>query len=160
MRKTATVLVFLALSTGCVDGKFHKSDITGGPCAPAIPTGYTYTGIAYGDSKMVVIPISRIRAGTEWRFYLLPIDSLGGATQFGDALVTIDGKPAPYTPPTPPANDDWIDVSKSYNNATVAGRSRYIALCVPTDVEEHQVWQYLVKIETIGTLDPRAHVEE
>jgi len=160
MRKIATVLVFAALVTGCVDGKFHKKSITGGPCAPAVPTGYTYTGIAYGDSKMAVIPVSRIRAGTEWRFYLLPIDSLGGATQYGNAKVTINGKPAPYTPPTPPANDDWIDAFGTYNNATVAGRSRYIALCVSDEVVPGQNWQYEVTIETIGTLDPRGRVEE
>jgi hypothetical protein len=159
MRKIATVLVIAALSTGCADGKFQKSSITGGPCAPAIPTGYTYTGIAYGDSKMAVIPVSQIRGGTEWRFYLLPIDSLGGATQYGNAMVTIDGKPPPPPQPTPPATDDWIDASGTYNTATVAGRSRYIALCVPNELVRGQDWRYEVTIDTVGTLDPRGHVE-
>lgn len=155
MSKRITVLVITILLAGCVDGKFHKRSITGGPCGTV--SGYTYTGIAYGDSKMVVIPVSKIRADTEWRFYLLPIDSLGGTTAYGDKTVKIDGKPPPYTPP---ANDDWIDGEKSYDTATVSGKSRYITVCVPSTVVKGQTWEYLVHVDTVGTLDPRGHVEK
>ncbi len=158
MRRIIAVLVITFLFAGCADGKFHRKTLTAGPCGTT--TGYTYTGIAYGDSKLMVIPISKIRANTEWRFYLLPIDSLGGATAYGDAMVTIDGKPAPYVPPNPPANDDWLKVEGTYNLATVSGRAHYISLCVDADVVPGQQWQFLVDVDTIGHLDPRGHVEE
>ena len=58
MRRTIGTLMIAFLFAGCADGKFHKKNITTGPCAPA--SGYTHTVIAYGDGKMVVIPISEI----------------------------------------------------------------------------------------------------
>lgn len=154
MKKIITLLVIAFVFSGCADGKFRRTSIKGGPCGDV--TGYTYTGIAYGDSKMVVIPVSRIRQDSEWRFYLLPIDSLGGTTAYGDKIVKIDGKPAPYTPP---ANDDWLKAEGTYNSAAVSGRSRYITACVPSSVVKGQYWEFLVNVDTVGELDPRGHVE-
>jgi hypothetical protein len=170
MRRIISAFVLAVLFAGCAsDGKFHKSDITTGPCAPAV--GYTYTGIAYGDSKLVVIPLSTIKANTEWRFYLLPIDSLGGKTVYGDSTVTIDGKLVglesldnsgaltPYVLPTPPPlNDDWLAASGTYNTAFVDRNKRYLVACVPADVQIDQEWRYLVEIDNVGEVDPRGHV--
>ncbi len=169
MRRITSALVITFLFAGCVDGKFHKRDITTGPCAPAV--GYTYTGIAYGDSKLVVIPLSTIKANTEWRFYLLPIDSLGGKTVYGDSTITIDEKAVglasldrsgaltPYVLPTPrPVDDDWLAASGTYNTANVDGTKRYLVACVPADVQIDQEWRYLVEIDNVGEVDPRGHV--
>ena len=171
MRMMISVLVFSVLLAGCVNGKFHKESITGGACAGTV-NGYTHTLVAYGNGKIVVIPLSRIRANTEWRFYLYPLDKQGGSAAYGDSMVTIDGKAAgddvlrtgatslaPYVLPTPPSDDDWLEASGTFNSATGTGSKRYITVCVDADVEVDQEWQYLVTIDDVGQVDPHGKVE-
>lgn len=170
MRTVIQVLVFSVLLTGCVNGKFHRKSITGGPCGTV--DGYTYTLVTYGNGTIVVIPLSKIRANTEWRFYLYPVGDLGGSAAYGNSTVTIDGKAAatnvltgsstalsPYTLPSPPANDNWLSATGKFNTASGTGKKRYITACVHPDVQVGQEWQYMVTIDDVGQVDPRGHVE-
>lgn len=151
-------LVFVVIAAGCVDGRFHKKTITGGAC-PGTVSGYTYTGIVYGESHLVVIPLSKIRAGTEWRFYLLPTDRSRGSssTALASRKVIIDGKPAG---PLPPGPNQWILTDGDFAGGTPAGNVRYLSQCVPATLVEGEEFEYLVDVEGIGTLDPRARVEK
>jgi hypothetical protein len=104
----------------------------------------------------VVIPVSRIRAGTEWRFYLRPINRPPGPVDYNTVDVTIDGK-FPADPPPPPTRNDWIDVSAtSYNNASMPGN--YLVECVPAGLLPGQSYQFKVIVDKVGELDPRADV--
>ena len=173
MRKIISVLVIAILFTGCVNGRFHSRPVTDGACGIGTTVdGYTYTGIAYGDGKILVIPLSKIRADTEWRFFLLPIDSLGGSTAYGGSTVTIDGKTAgdmvltsggtlgSYTIPMPPADDSWLTATGSFNSPNGIYRGTpYIAACVHKDVKKDQEWHFTVDITDVGSVDPRGRVE-
>lgn len=170
MKTTISVLVTSILLTGCVNGRFNSGTFNSPVCGQV--SGYTYTLVSYGNGKIVVIPVSRIRAGTEWRFYLYPLDDLGGGSAYGDKTVTVDGKPAgsevlaagartlgAYVLPTPPADDSWLTASGEFNTANGTGRKRYITACVDPDVQVGQDWHYTVSIEDVGSVDPRGHVE-
>ena len=159
MRKIVPVLMFTILFVGCVtDGGFNKKTLDDGTCIDK--SGYTYTGIAYGESKLMVIPLSEIRRNTEWRFYLLPIDNLGGATKYGESMVTIEGK-------SEKSSDDWIDASGKFNARIAKNGQSYIFVCVPETVEiegeqvkieDDLVFEFKVTVDSIGYLDPRARV--
>jgi len=144
------------LFAGCADGKFHKKNITTGPCAPA--SGYTHTVIAYGDGKMVVIPISEIREDSEWRFYLMPLNDLGGRTLATNVDIEIKGQDPADPPVASGALNTWIDVTGSYDTATVAGRSRYLVQCTPDVMVDGDEHKFEVIIDGVGTLDPRGRV--
>jgi hypothetical protein len=153
MHKTLITLFITLFVAGCAaDGSFRSVRIDSGPCGNV--RGYTVTGILYADSKLVVVPMSRIRAGTEWRFYLRPVTNPNDPANYRDAKVTIDGKfPASEDPPN---RNDWIDVSGSYNGAA----DRYLVECVPEDVKKGDTFEFLVNVESVGQLDPRARVED
>jgi hypothetical protein len=156
MRRTIGTLMIAFLFAGCADGKFHKKNITTGPCAPA--SGYTHTVIAYGDGKMVVIPISEIREDSEWRFYLMPLNDLGGRTLATNVDIEIKGQDPADPPVESGALNTWIDVTGSYDTATVAGRSRYLVQCTPDVMVDGDEHKFEVIIDGVGTLDPRGRV--
>jgi hypothetical protein len=156
MRRTIGTLMIAFLFAGCADGKFHKKNITTGPCAPA--SGYTHTVIAYGDGKMVVIPISEIREDSEWRFYLMPLNDLGGRTLATNVDIEIKGQDPADPPVASGALNTWIDVTGSYDTATVAGRSRYLVQCTPDVMVDGDEHKFEVIIDGVGTLDPRGRV--
>ena len=173
MKITISVVLFSFLIVGCADGKFHRESIANGPCGLSID-GYTYTMVRYGDGKISIKPRSNIRANSEWRFYLKPIDKLGGPA-YRDSTVTVEGKspgdlvldPAtntlvPYVMPgPPPPNDNWLSASGTFNTgASGPRRQPYISTCVPADVKELQEWYYTVTIENVGSVDPRGRVED
>ncbi len=173
MRILVSALVFSVLLTGCVNGKFHKKPSTGGPCGAI--DGYTYTLVTYGNGTLVVIPVSRIHAKSEWRFYLYPIDKLGGAPAYGTSAVTIRGKAAgkkvlnsngtaliPYVLPTPVPllGNTWLKADGDFDSAEGTGSKRYITACVPPDVQEDQEWHFTVDIADVGEIDPRGRVEK
>ena len=157
MRKITAVLVPAILFAGCTaDGKFHKRPITGGPCGDV--SGYTYTGIVYGDSTIAIIPISNIRADTEWRFFLFPIKEQSDLENWDEVEVKVKGKPVGS--PQPADYNDWIKVSGSFNSSKSLDRKRYIVNCVPETVAKDDVYTYEVTVEGIGTIDPRGRVEK
>ena len=66
------LLVGIALALAGCNGKFVRDTFTSSACGGVPFRGYTATHIAYGDSYLVVIPISKIRPETEFRFVLSP----------------------------------------------------------------------------------------
>lgn len=159
MRRILTILLVPMLFAGCctTGGKFCKGSIPSAACEGTV-TGYTFTGIGYGDSKLVVVPISRLHAGTEWRFRLQPIrlDSDPEGVNYRNVNVTIEGKPA-GDPPTMDHNG-WISASGSYKSTAAAAHT--FAVCVPADVPIGTIYEYLVEVDLVGTIDPRGDVEE
>lgn len=152
MRRISFVRAFVILITGCIkDGSFVRGNLPGSQCPGAV-NGYTYTAIFYGDSKMAVVPLSRLQPGSEWRFYLFPISKLGGVAAYSGTSVNIKGDPASPT-------SSWINTSTTYAAATSAGKKRYITQCVPQNATSQTDYKYLVEIPTIGLLDPRARID-
>jgi hypothetical protein len=157
MRRIIAVLVPAILFAGCaVDGEFKKRKITGGPCGDV--SGYTYTGIAYGDSTIAIIPISKIRANTEWRFFLLPIKKQSDLTDWKGVDVKVKGKVASGSQTAD--YNDWINVSGNFNASKSLNRKGYIVDCVPKTVLEGEIYNYEVAVRGIGKIDPRGRVEK
>jgi hypothetical protein len=157
MRRIIAVLAIPALFAGCaMDGEFHKKKITGGPCGDV--SGYTYTGIVYGDSTIAIIPISKIAADSEWRFFLFPTKLEDDLTDWNGVNVTVKGKATPSGSSLPVDYNDWINVSGSFDAGKNVSRKRYIVNCVPETVSAGDVYTYEVTIDGIGAIDPRGRV--
>lgn len=158
MRNVLTILVVSMLFAGCCtfrpDGGFCKKGFASGACGGPV-TGYTGTVVAYGESSMVVVPISHIRENTEWRFILRPI---GNSATLENATVTITGK----VPPAP-GDNAWINtagpgatiISGSYNGAA----NHMLTACVKPPVPDEASYYYIVDIDGVGVLDPRADID-
>ncbi len=163
MQRLIVLLAGMLTIVGCgPDGQFRRSAITSGPCGNV--SGYTYTAVAYGDSHLIVVPVSHIRPNTEWRFYLRPkrrgTDPAG--VDYRNVNVTITGKFPGASPP--PDRNDWIDVPpQSWSGTTTPGR--YLVECVPTQysngnpIQSGDQFEFIVKVDSVGELDPRADVE-
>lgn len=142
--RVAAVLTIAALAAGCVDGKFVKRS-TGNDCGG---TGWTHTAIHYGDSRIIVIPLSDVVAGQELRFFLVPKMRGRDAKDYQGATVRVTSKPA----------DTWFDTESG-----VFTTSPIISTCVKDGLARGAVLEYLVEVEVpAGTkkawLDPRAVV--
>ena len=150
------MLLATALSAGCVNGRFHSKEFNSSVCGGDVK-GYTVTYIAYGDSKLVVIPLSKITENTEWRFILKPIQlgkSVSGE-DYKDKTVRITGK-RPL--------DAWIDtaaaggnqISGTYNDDA----SHTLTACLNNAAvpAKGSAVYFVVEVQDIGTLDPRADV--
>lgn len=149
MNKATLILFSGFLFAGCVsDGGFHPKPITGGPCGDV--SGFTLTAIAYGDSSLVVVPISKIRPDTEWRFELAPITKPSDTVDYRNANVKIIGKPSTAMP----GQNDWINVGGQ------KGTDGTLTECVPATLPIGNTYEYFVEVEFVGTLDPRANVIE
>lgn len=158
--RVLTILFVATLFAGCCtftrDGGFCSRSINSVACNSQVD-GYTRTVILYGDSKIAVVPISHVRSNTEWRFRLqpvvLPTDNQG--IDYNNVDVTITGKPAQN--PLPPDHNDWITVSGSYNGA--AGNNHNLVLCTKANLgAQGTTYEYEVKVDTVGIIDPRADV--
>ncbi len=147
MKKTVAILIGIALLSGCsTDGKFINPN-TPNNCGS---TGYTLTTILYGDSYIVVIPLSEVVAGSEFRFAL--VSDLGGrgARSFDSAIVKIRGKRNP--------EDDWFtEIFGTASDVT-------IFTCVDGSLTTTDTVEYDVEVgfaaepRPRATLDPRAKV--
>lgn len=130
-----------ALVTACAtDGTPIDSADVIEPCSAP---GYTQTNVRYGDSQIIVKPLSKVRPGTAFRFKLLPQRSATDETDYRTVRVTIKGKGSAWLPET----------SGSFNDA----RDGLLTSCVPEDLQE-KVYYYLVEVKDVGVLDPRADV--
>ena len=151
MPRLITILLVSVILAGC-DGTFRSRPFQSTACNGQVE-GYTGTIIAYGDSKLVVIPLSDIRENTEWRFILRPLNigTVDPPINFNNALVTIKGKRFP-------GDDDWIEVSGTY--AGTANDKHTLRECVkPPVTDEGTDYTFLVNVEGIGELDPRARIK-
>lgn len=148
MRKILITLVMSMLAVGCSsDGKFRKGTFASSVCGEQL-NGFTMTAIHYGDSRLIVIPISKIEPSTEFRFLLVP--KKRSATDIHDydkvnvAISSADDDAD--------ASPDWLEVD---GNLTDDGR--ILTLCVPATLGQSQ-YKYDVVVENVGRLDPRADV--
>ena len=147
MKKLAVVLLAAVLVAGC-DGKFVKRN-TENNCDG---TGWTRTAIHYGDSRVIVIPLSDVVASEELRFYLVPQMRGRGAQSYQDATVKISAKPVA---------DPWF--------ATVDGKAEdgFLWTCVKSGLARGTELEYTVEVimpadtpPVKALLDPRAIVIE
>jgi hypothetical protein len=159
MRNTLAIIsVSVFLSACCTTGNFCKGSFESAACNNETVDGYTYTAIAYGDGMLAVVPISKIRPNTEWRFYLVPTE-LGGAMPRTDASISIEGQDPADPPVASGGNNVWIDTDGDYATAERAGRLRYLAQCTPEDLVKGDYHKFEVTVDGIGMLDPRGHVQ-
>jgi len=131
--------------SGCAkDGELILNDIPN-TCGG---TGHTLTWIKYGDSHLGALALSKIGRKSEWWFKLQPDNPGGGA--YADKVVTITAKPNP----TPPPDNEypWLSVSGRHSDDPV------LVVCVPESLELNERFDYMIEVEDVGVLDPRAEV--
>lgn len=131
--RSVLTLPLAALAAACATpGQYTESRSISTAC----PTGSTFVNILYGDSYLkVVAPKANVKRNSAFELRLRPSPGFEGKQ------VTIKGKTA---------NDSWLD--KHSKNAD--GK---LLICVPPDQALGQYY-YLVQVEDVGTLDPRADV--
>ena len=156
MNRTILILLSTSLFSGCCifvpDGGFCRDSISSAVCG-GTAVGYTATVVAYGESSLIVVPVSKIKEDTEWRFILRP---LGNNAALENATVTISGK-------TTPGNNAWIDTAGTGPGDAIQGSfsaDGTLAACVKPPVSTPAQYWYIVNVEGVGTLDPRADIEE
>ncbi len=139
-----------------IDGAFCEGLFNSAACGGEVE-GYTWTAVAYGDSKMLVVPLSHIKNNTEWRFILKPVNLSTDPplADYDNATVTITGKTAA---------DAWINTAGP-GNTLITGNfatNNTLTACVKglpnTDVGTD--YSYIVDIVSVGRLDPRGRVEK
>lgn len=112
------------------------------------PSANPPTQITYGDSQIVTKPKSNVKAGREFQFMLKPKhDNENDEVDHDTVLVTVIGKDAASS---------WIGGSATKEMTGPSGK--FFGGCVPTDAENGTIYRYEVRVETVGTLDPRAEV--
>jgi hypothetical protein len=153
MRKILAIISVSVLFSGCcTNGSFCKGRIASAACGGDVD-GYTHTAVAYGDGKLVVIPISQIIVDTEWRFILAPVTLPGDPIDYRTAAVTITGKTG---------DDVWIDTAGP-SNTPITGdfaTDTILTACVkglPVSVVGTE-YEFEVNVTGVGTLDPRGRV--
>ena len=144
MKKLMAVLFMAVLMAGCADGRFVRES-TDNNCGG---TGWTHTAIHYGDSRVIVIPLSDVVAGEEMRFFLLPQVKGRDATDYSDAKITVTSKPE---------NAFFDTESGKFTDAPI------ISTCVKESLANGTTFEYKVDVElpagtTKAMLDPRAVV--
>ena len=153
MRKILAIISVSVLFSGCcTDGSFCEGRIPSAACGVDV-NGYTHTAVAYGDGKLMVIPISQIKEDTEWRFILAPVTLPDDLIDYRTAAVTITGKTG---------DDAWIDTAGP-NNKLITGdfaTDTILTACVkglPSSVIGTE-YEFEVNVTGVGTLDPRGRV--
>lgn len=135
LRNVLAALPLAALAAACATpGQYTATRSISTTC----PTGSTFVNIFYGDSQLkVVAPKATVKqnAGFELR--------LKAERGYENKTVTIEGKTR---------NDRWLAASGSESESD--GK---LLICVPPD-QELGPYYYLVRVEDVGTLDPRADV--
>lgn len=108
-------------------------------------TGYTFAGVVYGDSYIIGFPYSEVVAGAEFQIIL---ETFGRDSAIISGLenrtVQIEGKSAG-------PEDDWLNASGVYSV------SDKIVICIP-DTTPGGDYDYLIHVDGVGTLDPRARI--
>ena len=164
MKKIVFLFLSLPLIAAC-DGMPRKKSFTSATCVdgggnPLQLEGYTKTAIAYGDSYLVVVPLSRVRPNTEFRFLLAPEARSVKDPEYEAAWVTISGGKLEADGTVTAAS--WLDVSGQLSNTF-----NTLVACVP-GLTVGDTYKYKVTISdkelteadvvTYGYIDPRADV--
>ena len=145
MKSVAVILITAALMSGCINGKFIKKSVAN----QCNGTGWTHTIVHYGDSRVVVIPLSEVAAGQELRFYLVPQFKGRGAVDYSDATIKIVGKP--------PANSWFSQIEGDAGDL-------FIHTCIEDSLEVGDTFEYKVEVfwpndtSLKALLDPRGVV--
>jgi hypothetical protein len=155
--KKLWIMIFLAsMLSACADGRFVKKTFLSGACGGGGFQGYTVTLLRYGDSRLMVVPISKIRPNAELRFQLVPkVRDTDGGVVFKDAFISIDSDDDDGDTPA-----NWLKASGTFNADNGA-----LTVCVPPTLLEPS-YKYTVTVHSgdtdvtpvIGMLDPRANV--
>ncbi|MEJ2274936.1 MAG: hypothetical protein P8Y01_10250 [Woeseiaceae bacterium] len=156
MKKLLILVCTVPLLAAC-DGRFIKDEFLSSECLEAgerlTLEGYTITAIHYGDSRMIVLPISKIHANSEFRFKLIPDKKKSDEFNWEDAWVEISSDDDDAD--TPP---NWLDAEGSH-----AANDGWLVACVP-DIAPGRKIKYKVSVSkaegeaALGLLDPRAVV--
>jgi hypothetical protein len=134
MGKALLLSVLAVTLTACATpGKYSASRSISTQCAD----GSTFVNVDFGDSNVKVNPVANVKRNAALEF------RLRAGQGYEDKLVTIRGKAA---------KDGWISASGSDD-----GRDNKLIVCVPSEQAEG-TYYYLVQVEDVGTLDPRANV--
>jgi hypothetical protein len=128
------------LLTACPTEGASSEDSSYGECKG----GGAFVTVHYGDSEIKVHPVIKVKTGSVLEFRLKPNKKNSDEIDFEKVTVTIKGKDAAA---------DWIDVNGTYNSSKGT-----LSVRVPPDQAEG-VYQYLVNVDQVGQLDPRADVE-
>jgi hypothetical protein len=153
MTRLFLLLLVSAALTACAfigkpyDGKPRKMEFDSPLCGEV--KGYTVGYIVYGDSKMVMIPLSKVAAETVFVVGLKPLDG------FEDAEVTVTGTSAKAIPWLTGVTEKYEDLPKGRYP-----KGAFEVGCVPNDPVGTQ-YKFAVKIEkgdVTNLLDPRARV--
>jgi len=145
--KNIFLLVTIAIVlSACVNGRPQTKAISSPMCGTA--NGFTLSYVAYGEGKMVMIPLSKVRQGTVFVVGLKPMDG------FGDADVTLTGTSA---------NAGWISASAKHDNLPKGQypRGAFEIGCVPSTEPVGTSYKFEVKVvkgDVTNILDPRATV--
>jgi len=139
MRKSLLFLLSPFILTACIDSEPSSIPLT---CPEA---GKSPVNIFYGDSQLrVEPPLVQVKNNKMIEFRLNPMkagtDPAG--VNYDDVEVTIAGK-----------NDagQWL-------NASGAGKSTTLQVCAPAP-NTLTTYEYMVTVEKVGQLDPRAEVD-
>lgn len=143
-RVFALALIAILIS-GCEAGRYIQtaSNNCGG-------MGYSVAIVTYGDSVIDVPAVINLRPGSEFRVKLVTRRPDFPPTPTRDLQVTVEGN----TVKDP--DSAWITSrTTTYNTSQPGGFMPY--LCVPMN-QPADDYYYLVTVENVGTLDPRARV--
>jgi len=145
MTRIFSIITILALLSACsTDGLPRKITFDSTVCGGEVD-GLTLTAVHYADSRMVVLPISKVRRNTEFQFLLVPKLLASDRADFNAVNVEIIGSNA---------DSNWINVNKSFGDSD---KGIVVAGCVPMDPTGTQ-YEFDITIPGIGFLDPRADV--
>jgi hypothetical protein len=141
MKNPFLLVLFVAGLAGCSSNgqlKPNEQNTCGGD-----RTGVTNTTVHYGDSMLKVTPVSEVRIGSELRLVLTPRIEKGDPANYDESRVTV-------TPES--GSPSWFRASGNKEE------KRFLSICIEDDVKPGDVIKYLVEVENVGTLDPRARV--
>ncbi len=148
MKKLFLLISIAVVLSACVNGKPQRKVFASTLCGNV--AGYTISYVAYGEGKMLMIPLSKVRAENVFVVKLRPLDG------FEDADVTITGTSANAV--------TWMTgETGSYDSLPAARfypRGALEVGCVPADPENTN-YKFEVKVEkgdVKNILDPRATV--
>ena len=137
MHRTILFAVLTIGLAGCVsDGMLIKRN-TLNDC-PGDNTGLSNTPIVYGDSRLSAQGTTDIAKGSEWPIVLNP-----RGQGWDNATVTISPKPG---------NPAWITATGK------SGKDRFLKICVPETAVVGEVYEYIITVDGVGMLDPRARM--
>lgn len=147
MKKLFLLISVATALSACVNGLPKRNDYSSDLCGNV--AGYTISYIAYGEGKMVMIPLSKVRAESVFVVKLQPLDG------FEDADVTVTGTSAKAQPWLTGVTGRYEDLPR-----TIYPKGSLEVGCVPADpVDTEYKFEVKVKKDDVtNILDPRARV--